>query len=123
MRLSHRVEQVGGEGSDATLARQMVADEGDLANLRYVLQVVLLSFPHKPKKSSYPVASARRPVLPMTLPPRKERKAALRISFHRSPCVNCSAMVLIRLRKPLTLVSISAICEAFACMLVISTVV
>jgi hypothetical protein len=78
---------------------------------------------YQPKKSSYPVASARRPVLPMTLPPRKERKAALRISFHRSPCVNCSAMVLIRLRKPLTFVSISAICEAFACVLVISTVV
>jgi len=77
----------------------------------------------EPRKSSYPVASARRPVSPMTLPPRNFRKAALRISFHRSVCVNCSAVVLIRLRNPLTLVRISAICAAFACVLVISTVV
>jgi hypothetical protein len=76
-----------------------------------------------PKNGSYPGASARRPVLPMTLPPRKQRNAALRISFHRSSCVNCSAIVLMRLRNPLTLVRISAICAAFACVLVISTVV
>src|ERR1039458_213944 len=53
----------------------------------------------------------------MTLPPRNLRNAALRISFHRCPCVNCSAVALIRLRNALTLVRTSAIWAALACVL------
>ena len=99
-------------------------DELTLAALRMALarRVVQPGLIH-PKNGSYVAASASRPGLPMTLPPRNSRNAALRISFHRSLCVNCSAIVLIRFKNPLTWVRIAAICEAFACVLVISTVV